>query len=37
MKLSGIGLALTERIQNKRNEMRKFNFIDELKLVKGIG
>lgn len=37
MKLSGVGPALAERILNKRNEMRKFNSIDELKLVKGIG
>ena len=37
MKLSSVGPALAERILNKRNEMRKFNSIDELKLVKGIG
>ncbi len=37
IKLSGIGPSLAERIIKKRQEIGKFNSIDELKIVKGIG
>jgi len=37
IKLSGVGPALAERIISKRKEIGKFNTLEELKLVKGIG